>query len=42
MSKGEIQLWNIGPDKYPRPFNSELLAIVRRLMEEHREEYKQK
>ena len=37
---GKLQLWNIGPDIYPRPFNKELLAIVRRLMEEHREEYK--
>lgn len=37
-----VQLWNIGPDNYPRPFNKELLAIVRRLMEEHKTEYKQK
>ncbi len=29
-------LWFIGPDNYPRPFNKELLAIVRRLIEQHR------
>ena len=38
----KIELWNIGPDNYPRPFNKELLAIVRRLMEEHKAEYKPK
>jgi hypothetical protein len=34
------QLWDIGPDIYKRPFNPELLAIVRRMMEEHKSEYK--
>lgn len=38
----KLQLWNIGPDNYPRPFNKELLVIVRRLMEEHKTEYKTK
>lgn len=37
----KVQLWNIGPDHYPRPFNKELLAIVRDLMEEHKPEYKE-
>ena len=37
----KIQLWDIGPDVYKRPFNPELLAIVRRMMEEHKAEYKQ-
>ena len=36
----KCQLWDIGPDKYPRPFNKELLAIVRNLMEAHKAEYK--
>lgn len=36
----KAQLWNIGPDVYPRPFNKELLPIVRRLMDEHKAEYK--
>lgn len=36
----KIQLWDIGPDVYPRPFNKDLLAIVRELMERHKGEYK--
>ncbi len=36
----KTQLWDVGPDTYPRPFNRQLLAKVRRLMEQHREEYK--
>jgi hypothetical protein len=36
----KLDLWDIGPDHYPRPFNKELLAIVRRMMEEHKAEYK--
>jgi len=34
------QLWDIGPDIYPRPFNAELLAKVKALMQEHKAEYK--
>lgn len=36
----KVQLWNLGPDTYPRPFNKDLLHKVRALMQEHREEYK--
>jgi hypothetical protein len=36
----KFQLWNLGPDTYPRPFNKDLLHKVRALMQEHREEYK--
>lgn len=32
----KTQLWDIGPDTYPRPFNKELLAKVRALVEQHR------
>jgi hypothetical protein len=34
------QLWDLGPDVYPRPFNRELMLKVRALMDEHKEEYK--
>lgn len=37
----KVQLWDIGPDVYPRPFNKELLAIVQRMMQEHKLEYKE-
>jgi galactitol-specific phosphotransferase system IIB component len=37
----KCQLWNIGPDKYPRPYNKELLAIVTKLIADH-PEYSQK
>lgn len=37
---GKMQLWDVGPDTYPRPFNPELLQKVRRLMQEHEAEYK--
>lgn len=30
-------LWQIGPDVYPRPFNKQLLKIVRKLIEEHKD-----
>lgn len=36
----KAELWDVGPDTYPRPFNPELLQKVRRLMEEHKSEYK--
>lgn len=36
-----VQLWDVGPDTYPRPYNKELLRKVQALMEVHREEYKQ-
>jgi predicted protein tyrosine phosphatase len=38
----KFQLWNVGPDTYPRPFNRELLGKVRALMENHKAEYKGK
>lgn len=37
----KMQLWDVGPDTYPRPLNKELLAKVKRLMQEHKAEYKQ-
>lgn len=36
----KVQLWNLGPDTYPRPFNPNLLQKVRTLMQEHRDEYR--
>lgn len=30
-----VRLWNIGPDRYKRPFNPELLRIVNGLIERH-------
>lgn len=36
--KDKMQIWDIGEDKYTRPYNSELLMIVRKLIDEHREE----
>lgn len=38
----KFQLWNIGPDHFPRPFNPELNAIVKRFTKEHEAEYKPK
>src|SRR4051812_29522317 len=32
----KVQLWNIGPDTYPRPFNKQLLPIVKQLVAENR------
>lgn len=37
MLDHKTELWNIGPDRYPRPHNKELLTIVTRLIEEHPE-----
>jgi hypothetical protein len=36
----KVDVWDIGPDVYPRPFNKELLAIVQRMMQGHKAEYK--
>lgn len=36
----KFQLWPIGPDHFPRPFNPELTAIIRHQMEHHKAEYK--
>jgi len=36
----KIDIWNIGPDNYPRPFNKDLLAIVRKLMDQKKATYK--
>lgn len=33
-----LQLWDIGEDKYPRPYNKELLALVKTHIEKHRKE----
>lgn len=35
----KLQLWDVGPDTYPRPFNRDLLDKVRYLMQEHKAEY---
>lgn len=32
-----VQLWNIGEDRYPRPYNKDLLKICKRLIAEHPE-----
>jgi CheY-like chemotaxis protein len=36
----KTELWDIGPDYYPRPHNKALLRIVRRLIDEHHDEFK--
>jgi galactitol-specific phosphotransferase system IIB component len=36
----KTQLWNIGPDNYPRPYNKELLDIVRAYTKENENELK--
>lgn len=33
----KMEVWNIGPDIYPRPHNKELLKIVTKLIEDHPE-----
>jgi hypothetical protein len=38
--RDKLQLWDIGPDIYPRPFNHSLMLRVRELMEQHKAEYK--
>jgi len=35
-----VEVWDIGPDVYPRPFNPHLLKICRQLIEEHPEVHK--
>ena len=43
MPKGfdaKHQLWNVGPDNYPRPYNPELLKIVKGFMSQYKAEYK--
>lgn len=32
-----VRLWCVGPDRYKRPFNPQLLAIVNDLIAQHRE-----
>ena len=34
------QLWDIGPDCYPRPYNPELFKKVKGLIDQHKAEYK--
>lgn len=38
--KDKAQLWDVGMDIYPRPYNPDLLRKVRGLMSIHRDEYK--
>lgn len=40
LEGAKVQAWETGPDVFPRPFNRELLSIVKALMEKHRDEYK--
>lgn len=35
--RGKLETWDIGPDVYKRPYNKQLLAIVKRLIKEHPE-----
>lgn len=34
----KVLVWDVGPDRYPRPFNPHLLKLVRRLVDERRGE----
>lgn len=34
---GKLKVWDVGPDRWPRPFNKELLQILRRYMEKEYE-----
>lgn len=34
------QVWDIGPDNYPRPYNTELLTIIKGFVKEHEQELK--
>lgn len=36
-NEDQIEVWNIGPDVYKRPYNKQLLAIVKQLIKEHSE-----
>lgn len=31
----KYKLWNVGPDRFPRPFNHELLTIAKRFIAEN-------
>lgn len=33
--RGKTRLWDVGEDKYPRPFNPELLEIAKRFIKEN-------
>lgn len=37
--RAKVQLWDIGPDEYHRPHNKQLIGVVRKLIEKHKEEY---
>ena len=32
----KVQCWDVGPDRFPRPFNRELLGVVRGFVEQNR------
>jgi galactitol-specific phosphotransferase system IIB component len=34
--QAKVKLLDVGPDKYPRPFNPELNAMVKRILEENK------
>lgn len=33
--QAKYKLWNVGPDRYPRPFNHELLVMAKRIIAEN-------
>lgn len=42
FDEDHYQLWDIGPDIYPRPYNKDLLAKVKKHIKEHEKELKPK
>lgn len=34
----KVRVWDVGPDKYPRPYNKELYRKVQNLIREHAED----
>lgn len=38
----KTELWDLGPDNYPRPYNTDLLQKVKKLMQDHKDELKPK
>ena len=34
------QLWDLGPDTYPRPYNPDLLKKAKAVIDQHKAEYK--
>jgi predicted protein tyrosine phosphatase len=34
----KVHVWDVGPDRYPRPFNKQLYRKVKVLVDQHRDE----